>query len=244
MHHSDGVTVFIEHGNALICSGLMAILRKQSGFEPVACKPGRNVEGGASRALVIADYEAGLRRIESPTVGSHRVVILTHRESEAEICHALERGARGYLLFDVSPGELMESLKLAHQGGVALAPSVAIRVADRLKQRPLTQRERDVLAQMILGLSNKVIALRLTVSIGTVKTHVKSILEKLQAVGRTQAVTIAQERGLLAPETGVLRRMPTLRGQNLIYGKQMHRREPRDVAPVLEVPGDFDPLVV
>src|ERR1043166_4757061 len=76
----------------------------------------------------------------------------------------------------------------------------------------------------------------LTVSIGTGKTHVKSILEKLQAVGRTQAVTIAQERGLLAPQTGVLRRMPTLRGQNLIYGKQMHRKEPRDGVPVLEVP--------
>ena len=248
MHQSDGITVFIEHGNALICFGLMAILRKQSGFEPVDCKPGWNVEGGsmrgASRALVIADYEAGLRHIESPSVASHRVLILTHRESEAEICHALERGARGYLLFDVSPGELMESLKLAHQGGVALAPSVAIRVADRLKQRPLTQRERDVLAQMILGLSNKVIALRLTVSIGTVKTHVKSILEKLQAVGRTQAVTIAQERGLLAPETGVLRRMPTLRGQNLIYGKQMLKKEPRDVMPLLEVPGDFGPRMV
>jgi DNA-binding CsgD family transcriptional regulator len=110
----------------------------------------------------------------------------------------------------------VESLMLAHQGGVALAPSVAIRVADRLKQSPLTQRERDRLAQMILGLSNKVIALRLTVSIGTVKTHVKSILEKLQAVGRAQAVAIAQERGLLAPDTGVFRRMPTLRGQNLI----------------------------
>jgi hypothetical protein len=76
----------------------------------------------------------------------------------------------------------------------------------------------------------------LTVSIGTVKTHVKSILEKLQAVGRTQAVTIAQQRGLLAPGTGVLRRMPTLRGQSLIYGRQMHRRETRDVVPLFEEP--------
>lgn len=238
--HSDGITVFVDHGNALICSGLMAILRKQAGFEAVNCKPGWNLEAGAlhgaSRGLVIADYEAGLRHIESPTAGSHRVVILTHRDSEAEICHALERGARGYLLFDVSPAELTESLKLAHRGRVALAPSVAIRVAARLKQRPLTQRERDVLAQMILGLSNKVIARRLTVSTGTVKTHVKSILDKLQAVGRTQAVTIAQQRGLLAPETGVLRRMPTLRGQSLIYGGQMHRRGTRDGVPLFEYP--------
>lgn len=240
MLHAEELTVFIEHDNALVCAGLIAVLRKQGGFEPVECQPGWAVEAGAmlhgaARAVVIADYESGLRHIESANAGWHRVVILTHRDSEAEICRALERGARGYLLLDVSPGELVESLKLAHQGGVALAPSVAIRVADRLKQEPLTQREGEVLAQMMLGLSNKGIATRLTVSTGTVKTHVKSILEKLHAVGRTQAVTIAQRRGLLGPDLGELRRMPALRGQRPIYGRQAGGREQRDEAP-LEVP--------
>ena len=230
MLHTDEITVFIEHDNALICAGLAAVLRMHVGFQPLDCQSGPKVEAGrmlhdTSRAVVIADYEAGLRHIKAAPAGRHRVVILTHRDSEAEICHALECGVRGYLMLDVSPGELVESLKLAHQGGVALAPSVAIRVADRLKQEPLTQREREVLAQMMPGLSNKAIAARLTVSVGTVKTHVKSILGKLHAVSRTQAVTIAQRRGLLAPGLGQLQGMPTLGGQNVIYGRQLRTRE-------------------
>lgn len=231
----DEITVFIEHGNALVCAGLMAVLGREDGFNPVEWIPDRVGEAGpvlrgASCAVVIADYEAGLRHIQSTTPIGHRVVILTHRDSEAEICHALECGARGYLLLDVGPGELIESLRLAQQGGVALAPSVAIRVADRLKQQPLTAREREVLAQLMLGLSNKVIAASLMISIGSVKTHVKSVLEKLHAVSRTQAVTIAQRRGLLVPDNDGFRPMPALRGQHLIYGGQ--RRKPSWRRPV------------
>ena len=69
-----------------------------------------------------------------------------------------------------------------------------------MKQPALTRREGDILRQMMLGRSNKRIAIELTVAIGTVKTHVKSILDKLDAASRTEAAAIAQRRGILQEE--------------------------------------------
>jgi DNA-binding NarL/FixJ family response regulator len=85
-------------------------------------------------------------------------------------------------------------------GGIALGPLVASRIADRMKQQALTPREADILRYMMQGMSNKAIASKLTLAVGTVKTHVKSVLEKLDARSRTQAVSIAQRRGILRDE--------------------------------------------
>src|SRR5258708_36675485 len=85
-------------------------------------------------------------------------------------------------------------------GGIALGPLVASRIADRMKQQALTPREADILRYMMLGMSNKAIASKLTLALGTVKTHVKSILEKLNASSRTQPASIAQRRGIRRAE--------------------------------------------
>jgi len=127
-------------------------------------------------------------------------MILTHTESEAKICHALERGARGYLLLGCSLKDLMDALRSVHVGGIALGPLVASRIADRMKQEALTRREGEILRQLVLGQSNKTIAAKLALSVGTVKTHVKSILRKLDATNRTEAVAIAQRRGIVQEE--------------------------------------------
>jgi two-component system NarL family response regulator len=87
-----------------------------------------------------------------------------------------------------------------HMGSIALAPLVASRVAERMKQEALTAREEDTLRQMMLGRSNKAIARKLTLAVGTVKTHVKSIFEKLNAASRSEAIAIAQRRGILREE--------------------------------------------
>ena len=129
-------------------------------------------------------------------------MILTHNDSEAKICHALEQGARGYLLLGCSLKDLMDGLRSMHLGGIALGPLVAIRIADSMKQQALTRREEDILAQMMVGLSNKGIASKLALAVGTVKTHVKSILRKLDAASRTEATAIAQRRGILHEERG------------------------------------------
>jgi DNA-binding NarL/FixJ family response regulator len=145
-----------------------------------------------------------LRLIESGGSRRHRVMILTHSNSEAKICHALEQGARGYLLLGCSLEDVIDGLRSVHGGGVALGPLVVSRMADWMKQQALTIREEDILRQMMLGLSNKGIARNLTMAVGTVKTHVKSILAKLDAAGRTEAVAIAQRRGILGEEPEVV----------------------------------------
>ncbi len=142
----------------------------------------------------------GMRLIASAGPASHRVVILTHSDAETRICRALEQGARGYLLLGCSLQDLFDGLRVVHLGGTALSPQVAGRVGEWMKQKALTRREGDILGQMMLGRSNKRIAMELSVAIGTVKTHVKSILDKLHATSRTEAVAIAQRRGIIQDE--------------------------------------------
>lgn len=199
------IKVLIAHGDPLISAGLAVTLRKWREFEALVCSPDLTVSHATTTHLpaadvIVADYDSGLRLIASAEAVGQRVVILTHSDSEAKISHALEQGARGYLLLGCSLEELIDGLRAVHVGGIALGPLVATRIADWMKQQALTTREADILRQMMLGLSNKGIATKLTLAVGTVKTHVKSILNKLDAVSRTEAVAIAQRRGILQQE--------------------------------------------
>jgi DNA-binding NarL/FixJ family response regulator len=194
MRPIEKVKVLIAHGDPLISAGLEATVSRLRDFEPVAGPSNLRLPVAD---VVIADYESGLRLIASGGALSRRVLILTHSDSEAKICHALEQGARGYLLLGCSLQDLSDGLRSVHLGGIALGPLVASRIADRMKQQALTRREGDILRHMMLGMSNKAIALKLALAVGTVKTHVKSVLEKLDASSRTQAVSIAQRRGIL-----------------------------------------------
>jgi DNA-binding NarL/FixJ family response regulator len=195
MRPNERIRVLIAHGDPLISAGLAATLDRLRDFEAVtgAARP-------AAADVVIADYESGLRLIASGGPLGRRVMILTHSDSEAKICHALEQGARGYLLLGCSLQDVVDGLRSVYIGGIALGPLVASRIADRMKQQALTRREGDILRHMMMGMSNKAIASKLTLAVGTVKTHVKSILEKLDATSRTQAVSIAQRRGILGEE--------------------------------------------
>jgi DNA-binding NarL/FixJ family response regulator len=211
------IKVLIAHGDPLIAAGLAATLQKQRDFEAAFCTPASWMSTATATDLpppdvVVADYDSGLRLIASAAALSHRVVILTHSDSEAKIRHALERGARGYLLLGCSLQDLLDGLRSVRAGGMAIGPLVANRVAEWMQHQALTRREGDILRQMMLGHSNKRIAIQLNVAVGTVKTHVKSVLNKLDAASRTEAVAIAQRRGilheeseLLAPEPGVAR---------------------------------------
>jgi DNA-binding NarL/FixJ family response regulator len=205
MRPNERIKVLIAHGDPLIAAGLEATLSRMRDFESASGDgPAAKMKTTAplmarlpAADVVIADYESGLRLIASGNSFSRRVMILTHSDSEAKICHALEQGARGYMLLGCSLQDLLEGLRSVHMGGIALGPLVASRIADRMKQQALTRREGDILRHMMLGMSNKAIASKLTLAVGTVKTHVKSVLEKLDATSRTQAVSIAQRRGIL-----------------------------------------------
>jgi DNA-binding NarL/FixJ family response regulator len=192
------LSVMILYADPVIGAGLAAVLQEDPGFQNVPAPPPGDFLCGSSPAdVVLADYETALRLAESAPQWAKNLVVFTNYDSEARICRALESGARGYLLYGVGLPELFEGIRSVQQGGVALSPLVATRITHRIKGKALTGREKAVLEQLMLGLRNKGIARRLNLSVGTVKTHVKAILAKLDAQSRTAAVITAQRSGLL-----------------------------------------------
>jgi two-component system, NarL family, response regulator LiaR len=134
-----------------------------------------------------------LIRKQSPLI---QVLALTSFKEEILVQSALQAGAIGYLLKDVSADELAQAIRAAHAGRATFSPEAAQVLVHAASQprRPgsdLTERERVVLGLMVEGLNNTQIAGRLTVSPSTVKSHVSNILSKLGVSSRTEAVTLA-----------------------------------------------------
>jgi DNA-binding NarL/FixJ family response regulator len=155
---------------------------------------------------VLADCEMGIRLARSRDTNERttaHIVIVTDDESEASIRRAMEVGVRGYLLLGATPASIVEAIHCVTRGGTALDPVVASKMLDSLSGVPITSRELQVLGLLMAGLSDKAIAHRLGIRPGTAKCHVKRLLEKLNARSRTEAVAIAQRRGLVrAPAKG------------------------------------------
>jgi two-component system, NarL family, response regulator LiaR len=134
-----------------------------------------------------------------------QVIALTSFKEQELVQGALQAGAIGYLLKDISSDELANSIRAAYAGKPTLAPEAAQALiqATRMPAEKigfdLTEREREVLALMIEGLNNNEIADRLVVSRSTAKFHVSSILSKLRATSRTEAVAVALQNNLSLP---------------------------------------------
>lgn len=192
------VSVMILHAEPVIAAGLAAVLRTNGGFQVVPTQePSDLICGPPPADVVLADYETAIRLAQRSSQWAKKLVVFTNQDSEAKICRALESGASGYLLWGVGLPELFEAIRSVREGGVALSPLAAARLTTRFQGKALTSREKAVLEQLMLGLSNKAIARTLNLAVGTVKSHLKSILEKLEADSRTAAVIAAQRRGLL-----------------------------------------------
>lgn len=126
-----------------------------------------------------------------------RVIILTTYDTEQLASQAIANGARGYLLKSSVRRELINTIRAVHSGRTKFDSSVTAAMLEHSNDDALTKRERDVLAGMADGLSNREISNRLSISEETVKGYVKNILAKLRANGRTQAVALAFRRGIL-----------------------------------------------
>ncbi|MQS12053.1 response regulator transcription factor [Streptomyces kaniharaensis] len=158
--------------------------------------------------------EATRRIAEDPALSSVRVVVLTTFELDEYVFEALRSGAAGFLVKDTDPADLLRAIRVAVAGDALLSPGVTRRLIGEFAARSkapeaapagladismLTEREREVLALVGMGLSNEEIARRLVVSPLTAKTHVSHAMIKLGARDRAQLVVLAYESGLVRP---------------------------------------------
>jgi len=126
-----------------------------------------------------------------------RIIVLSTYAGDVQAAAALRAGASGYLLKNLVRTQLLDTIRAIHAGKRRVPPEIATEIAEHVADDSLTERETEILKCVAAGKSNKLIAAELNISDGTVKTHMKSILPKLNASDRTHAVTIALKRGIL-----------------------------------------------
>ena len=152
--------------------------------------------------------EATRRILADDRLRAVQVIVLTTFDADEYVFEAIRSGAAGFLLKDTSPEDLRRAVHLVAGGDALLAPAVTRRVMQAAATRPrpatdrlevLTERERDILAEVGAGRSNDDIAARLFISPATARTHVSRLLTKLGARDRSQLVVLAYETGLVIP---------------------------------------------
>ena len=126
-----------------------------------------------------------------------KVIIMTTFETEVDVLRSVKAGARGYLPKDSSREEILDAIRHVKAGNTYLPARIVQKVAEGLRKPEISQRELEVIHEVAAGKSNKEIGVQLLIAEGTVKTHVKSLLEKLGSVNRTAAVKEAVNRGLV-----------------------------------------------
>jgi DNA-binding NarL/FixJ family response regulator len=207
--------ILIVDDQALVRAGFRLVLESQGDFEVVGeAADGEQAVAAATRLhpdVVLMDVRMprmdGLEAARRIAAGC-RVIMLTTFDLDEYVYAALQAGACGFLLKDVTPEQLIAAVRLVGTGDALLAPSITRRLIERYAARhaspslqrdieSLTERETDVLRLMARGLGNQEIAAKLFVSEATVKTHVAHILDKLHAGNRVQAVVAAYEAGVV-----------------------------------------------
>jgi two-component system, NarL family, response regulator len=201
------IRILIADDHPIVREGLHAVLSDQPDLEVVGQAP-TGVEA-VTLALayrpdvILMDLRMpGLNGVEAIAAvraqwAEAHVIVLTTYDGDEDIYRALQAGAQAYLLKDTPRAELLEAIRAVARGQKRLPPEVAARLMERMSAEALTDREVDVLRLLARGRSNKAIGGELGISEGTVKFHVNNILGKLGADDRTQAVTIALQRGII-----------------------------------------------
>jgi two-component system, NarL family, response regulator len=210
---ADVITIVIADDHPVVREGLVAIFKSQKDIKVVAeATNGQEAVELCSHHLpdvLLLDLRMpekdGLQVITELTarrLSRPRVIVMTTYESEEDIRRALKAGAKGYLVKGTAPQQIRESVRRVAAGESLLPANIAAKLAESMSHPELSERERQVLQYMANGRSNKEIGQILYISENTVKAHVKSILTKLDAMGRTEAIAIAINRGLIKPVTG------------------------------------------
>lgn len=209
------IRILVADDHPIVRDGLVAVLSTQPDFEVVGeAADGRQVVEQAlafQPDVILLDLEMpevdGVQALEQlRKLGqSVRAVVFTAFDTDERILSALRAGAKGYLLKGAPREELFNAVRVVHAGGSLLQPVVASRLLERFSEavplmaapEQLTPRELEVLVWVAQGHPNKEIAERLAISQRTVKFHVSSIMGKLGAANRTEAVALAVQHGLI-----------------------------------------------
>jgi len=202
---SKPIRILLADDHPPLRAGLAAILNSQPDLEVIA-------EAGSGREVMAAKQAAdvyildlrmpdgdGIQTIKAliERDPAAKVMVLTTYDNEEDIFRALEAGARGYLLKDTTREEIIAAVRQIHGGERYLPQAVAARLADRLIRPSLTPRELDVLRLVCRGRTNKEMASAMFISEETVKTHMKSLFQKLDVHDRAEAVSVSLQRGLI-----------------------------------------------
>lgn len=204
------ITVLLVDDHPVVRTGLRSLFERNDEVEVIGeaatGEEAITLSGHLHPDVVLCDLRLGpgidgvattaALRAQSPAPA---VIILTTFDRDVEIIRAIEAGAAGYLLKDVSPETIVSSLRAAAAGGLVLAPEMAQRVVEGMRKPSLrlTERELEVLRLLDQGASNREIARTLFVTEATVKTHLGHLFAKLNVESRAKAVTLARETGLI-----------------------------------------------
>jgi DNA-binding NarL/FixJ family response regulator len=232
------IKVSVLHGDPVVHAGLSAAIARYDDFVLVAAERDRLFDGARRVAdVMVADHAHGMAavaRIRQHFDGLEppSVLIVGNGDREWEVRRALEQGVRGYVRTGCELDELAAAIREVHRGVIHLSPEAVQRLADTLSSDALTRREQQVLHLLVNGLGNKMIARRLVIAEGTVKSHLGRIFDKLRVESRIQAIRIAERRGLLGevdappPDPGVipLVQAPQARGRTEL---RLARQDPQ-----------------
>lgn len=204
---SDQIRVFSVDDHPLLREGIAALVNNQPDMVLVA-----EASNGAEAIQLFKQHlpDVTLMDLRLPDMSGidiviairsefpeARIIMLTTFEGDVEIHRALQAGARGYLLKNMPPSELLDVIRQVHAGKKRIPPEIASQLAEHMSDQNLTEREVEVLRQVADGNRNRDIAKNLFISEETVKVHIKHIMEKLGAADRTQAVSIGIRRGII-----------------------------------------------
>lgn len=191
------------HHDPILSAGLVTALRQHPAFEIFVDGVDAESPQGPRIDVVVTDYKhamhlasATVRATRRPLAAA-RILAVTSNDREADIRRAIEAGIHGYLLLGCPLQDLIEGVTAVANGLRYLCRSGAQRMADSLTRAALTSREMEVLQLVVDGEPNKAIARQLSIELGTVKSHMTTIMTKLDALSRTQAAGIASARGLV-----------------------------------------------
>ena len=204
------IMILIADDQAVVREGLAAILNRRGDFRVVGEAPNGKEAVRLYHALrpdivlmdIVMPAMDGIQAIaairgEFPDA---KIIILTNYLNDEDIYRAFTAGARSYLLKEASEEAIVRCVYAVYNNERNVPPAIAARLAERLTEENLTPREKEVLDLLSTGISNVEIAEKLEIACRTVKTHVKSILAKLNAKNRTQALYAAHKRGLISPK--------------------------------------------